>query len=292
MEDPQFQYVQGQTRPGFPSLLAEYEAESLAAVAAGPCALDRRYGPSKRQTFDFFPARGRARGTLAYFHAGYWQSRDKSTFRFIAPAFADMGLNVALVNYPLCPSVSLPALVVAANACVPAIHLLSAESAADALPLVLAGHSAGAHIAVELALADNHADSKGHAIDGVVALSGIFDLAPLVETSLNDKLRLDAASAAACSPLHRVRAPAAPMLVVVGEEETPAFVDQSRRLHEAWTDAGNRSALHLAPRADHFSLLRHFASPVGPLFEEVDALIASACHRGVEQGAGPEQSYH
>ncbi|RZL86005.1 MAG: hypothetical protein EOP82_31535, partial [Variovorax sp.] len=97
--------------------------------------------------------------------------------RFIAPAFADMGLNVALVNYPLCPSVSLSALVVAASACVPAIHHLSAEGAAEALPLVLAGHSAGAHIAVELALADEHAASNGHAIDGVVAMSGIFDLA-------------------------------------------------------------------------------------------------------------------
>ena len=67
------------------------------------------------------------------------------------------------------------------------------------------------------ALADEHAASTGRAIDGVAAMSGIFDLAPLVATSLNDKLRLDAASAAACSPLHRVRAHAAPMLVVVGE---------------------------------------------------------------------------
>jgi arylformamidase len=279
VDDPQFQYVQGQSRPGFPALLAEYEGESLAAVAAGPCALDQRYGPLERQTFDFFPARGSARATLAYFHAGYWQSRDKSTFRFIAPAFADMGMNVALVNYPLCPSVSLPALVVVASACVPAIHLLAAERAAKALPLVLAGHSAGAHIAVMLALADAHAASTGRAIDGVVAMSGIFDVAPLVETSLNDKLQLDAASAAASSPLHSVRAHAAPILLVVGEEETPAFIDQSRRLHEAWTDAGNRSALHLAPRADHFSLLRHFASPGDPLFEEVDAFIASAVLR-------------
>lgn len=278
VNDPQFQYVHGQSRPGFPSLLAEYEAESLLAVAAGPCALDQRYGASERQTFDFFPARGTARGTLAYFHAGYWQSRDKSTFRFIAPAFADIGLNVALVNYPLCPSVSLPELVVAASACVPAIRRFS--TGGTAVPLVLAGHSAGAHIAVELALADEHAASTGRAIDGVVAMSGIFDLAPLVGTSLNDKLRLDAASAAACSPLRRVRAHAPPMLVVVGEEETPAFIDQSRRLHEAWTEAGNRSALHLAPGADHFSLLRHFASPAGPLFAEVDTLIASADGRG------------
>lgn len=117
-----------------------------------------------------------------------------------------------------------------------------------------------------------------------------------METSLNDKLRLGAASAAACSPLHGVRARAAPMRVVVGEEETPAFVYQSR-LHEAWIHAGNRSALHLAPRADHFSLLRHFASPGSSLFGEVDAHISRRRFNRFTrlQGRtlqGPVVSYH
>lgn len=270
MNDPQFQYVQGQSRPGFQALLAAYEAESLAAVATESCVLDVRYGPLERQTFDFFAARGKARGTLAYFHAGYWQSRDKATFRFIAPAFTAAGLNVALVNYPLCPNVSLPELVEAARACVPAIRAHAAECDPDRLPLVLSGHSAGAHIAVELALSD------GRDIAGVVAMSGIFDLAPLVATSLNEKLQLDLAGAAACSPVHHVHAHAAPALIVVGEEETPAFIEQSRRFHSAWIDAGNRSALHIAPQADHFSLLRQFASPRDTLFKKVDDVFRSA----------------
>ena len=263
MDDAQFQYVEGQARSGFASLLAEYEAESLAATAAGTCVLDVRYGPLERQTFDFFATRRKPRGTLAYFHAGYWQSRDKSMFRFIAPAYTAAGLNVALVNYPLCPTVSLPELIEAAKACLPAIRARTAIEDAHRLPLVLSGHSAGAHIAAELVLSD------ARHIAGLVAMSGIFDLAPLVGTSLNPKLQLDAAGAAACSPIHRMRAPLPPALVVVGDEETPAFIAQSRRFHAAWNKAGNRSSLHIAAKADHFSLLRQFSSPGNRLFDQV-----------------------
>ncbi|MDR6536069.1 alpha/beta hydrolase [Variovorax soli] len=268
-DDFQYQYVHGQARPGFPALLADYEARSRAAVAAGDCVIDLRYGPHPRQSFDFFPARGRPHGTLAYFHAGYWQSRDKSTFRFVAPAYAQAGIHVALVNYPLCPEVSVAALVEAARACVPAIRAQAGHDGA----LVLAGHSAGAHIAVELALAQRDGATP---FAGVAALSGIYDLAPLVETTLNDKLQLDAASARACSPLHRVHAGAAPALVVVGEAETPAFVAQSRDFHAAWSAAGNRSALHIEPGADHFSLLEPFASAGSALFRKVLDLFAGA----------------
>jgi arylformamidase len=267
-DDPQYQYVQGQARPAFPVLLADYEARSRAAAAAADCALDLPYGPHARQTFDFFPARGSPRGTLAYFHAGYWQSRDKSGFRFVAPPYVRAGIHVALVNYPLCPEVSVAALVEAARACVPAIRAQAGGGGA----LVLAGHSAGAHIAVELALAQQPGAAP---IAGVAALSGIYDLAPLVATTLNDKLQLDAASAKACSPLHRVRTGAAPALVVVGGAETPAFVAQSRDFHAAWSAAGNRSALHIEAGADHFSLLEAFASPDTALFGEVLGLFGS-----------------
>ncbi|OUM02388.1 alpha/beta hydrolase [Variovorax sp. JS1663] len=266
MNDPQYQYVQGQARASFPALLADYQARGDAAVAAGPCQLDLRYGPLERQRFDFFPARGWPRGTLVYFHAGYWQSRDKSGFRFIAPAYAEAGLHVALANYPLCPDVSVAALVDAAKACLPAIRAQAGED----LPLLLSGHSAGAHIAAELALGRLPGDP---AVAGVAALSGIYDLAPLVATTLNEKLQLDAASARACSPLHRVRAGVAPALVAVGGAETSAFLAQAQDFHRAWTAAGNPGALHVEDGADHFSLLEAFASPDAALFGRVLALL-------------------
>ncbi len=274
MNHDQYQYVEGQSRVGFSALLADYERASLAAIATESCAIDVRYGPLERQTFDFFESRGTPRGTLVYFHAGYWQSRDKSTFRFIAPSFTAAGLNVALVNYPLCPTVSLAELVEAAKACIAPIRAhVSAAGGPATVPWLVSGHSAGAHLAVELALARKDNTTEGFAIAGVIALSGIFDLGPLLTTTLNERLRLDAAGAMANSPLHRVRPHAAPALIVVGGEETPAFIEQSRTFHQAWLDAGNRSDLRIVPEADHFSLLRHFALAESPLFRQIVDMV-------------------
>lgn len=273
MTDADFQYVAGQSRPTFAALLAGFEARSAAAIHTGNCRLDLAYGPAPRQTFDFFTAPGQPRGTLAYFHAGYWQSRDKASFRFIAPAFNRLGLNVALINYPLCPGVSLGALVEAASASIGPI-VAHATPVRRALPLVLSGHSAGGHIAVELALAQaDGAQTHAPAIAGVVALSGIYDLVPLVGTSLNRNLLLDAASAAKHSPLHRLKPGCPAALFAVGADETPAFIEQSRRMCEGWQQAGNDAALEIAQGADHFSLLQQFTEPDSALFSRVTDLF-------------------
>ncbi|NML31865.1 alpha/beta hydrolase [Paraburkholderia antibiotica] len=274
----EFEYVTGQARPSFPALLAGFEAQSAAAAKAASVELDLRYGPAPRETFDLFrAATDQPRGTLVYFHAGYWQSRDKSTFRFIAPAFTRLGLNVALVNYPLCPTVTLAELIGSARASLDAVANVSTTHG-RALPLVLSGHSAGGHLAVELALAlvsDASAASvsPGPTLAGVIALSGIYDLAPLVATTLNRNLKLDAADAVRHSPLHRARRGCVNALFGVGGDETAAFVAQSRHMCEAWQQAGNPATLDIAPSADHFSLLQEFTSPSAPLHRRVVAFL-------------------
>ncbi|WP_434665634.1 alpha/beta hydrolase [Paraburkholderia sp. A3BS-1L] len=278
MNDAEFQYVTGQGRPSFPALLAGFEAQSAAAVHTEDCRLDLPYGPGPRQVFDFFTARRRARATLVYFHAGYWQSRDKATFRFIAPAFTRLGLNVALVNYPLCPTVSLGKLLESAHASLDAVATAGNASARQQpLPLILSGHSAGGHIAVELALAQMPvAAAQRPAVAGVVALSGIYDLAPLLATTLNRNLMLDAADADRHSPLHRVQPERARALFGVGGDETTAFLDQSRQMCKAWQQAGNHGVLEIAPGADHFSLLQQFTSPQASLYSTTARFLDEA----------------
>ena len=270
--DAQFQYVQGQGRPGFPALLARFESDSAAASAAGQ--LDIRYGEAARECFDFFATPEPARATLVYFHAGYWQSRDKSLFRCIAPAFTRAGVQVALVNYPLCPHVSLGDLLAAARRGTQAVARHAQALQGRALPLVAAGHSAGGHIAVELALTDWGAQDQ--AIAGVLAMSGVYALAPLLATTLNANLGLDAASAQRYSPLRRARPGAPPALFAVGGAETPAFVAQNQAMHAAWQAAGNRSQVAVVPGADHFSLLDPLMDPAGTLHQQALALIAQA----------------
>ena len=242
----QFDYFDGQLRPSHPALLAEFAEASARAVEQCAPELDIRYGPHPRQTFDLFRASGTRRATIAYFHGGYWQSRDKQDFRFLAPPLADDGFDVAIANYPLCPEVNV-AEIAEATAALPA-RLPE--------PLILIGHSAGGQIVSELAMRGG--------VAGIMAISGVFDLEPLIETTLNAKLGLDPASARAASPIHRV-ASAAPAAFAVSGAETGAFQEQTRRMCEAWTGAGNEAELLTVPNADHFSILTSLAEPGGVL---------------------------
>ena len=266
MSNAEYEYVVGQAQTSFPELLLAYQAESDEIAARSDATIDIRYGRHDRQTFDFFPCHSsQPKGTLAYFHAGYWQSRDKSTFRFIAKGLNAGGVNVAMVNYPLCPGVTIRGLINAASEALP--HLMRMG---NGLPLVLAGHSAGAHIAVELA---ERAKAKGMKLAGIAALSGIFDLRPLVTTSLNMRLRLDHPTALSVSPLLRVPFEMPPAIFAVGEKETDAFRIQNEQMATAWKVAGNCSEVHVIDGADHFTILRNMTTSTDPLYDAIAAFF-------------------
>jgi arylformamidase len=248
-------YLTGQLHPSQTQLLEDFAAESEAAVAACPPRLDIPYGRHEREVFDLFVSPHAWRGTVAYFHAGFWQARDKAQFRFLAKEFIAEGMDVALVNYPLCPDVSLRQLVGCAQASIPKILDTVRGIGRGGEALIAAGHSAGGHIAVELALA-------GASLSAIIAISGIYELAPLLATRLNEKLRLDEVEARAMSPLHRLAGPRLagklpPALFIAGALETPEFRAQSEAMNLAWRPAWRSSYMEIAG-ADHFSVLRHF----------------------------------
>ncbi|MCW3848586.1 alpha/beta hydrolase [Sphingomonas sp. LB-2] len=252
----QHDYFDGQLRASHPALFERYAAASAAAVEEG-ASLDLRYGPHPRQTLDLFRSLTPPRATILYLHAGYWQSRDKSGFRFIAPPLTADGFDVALVNYPLCPEVGVAEIVAATLAGMPRIVVLLGDA-----PIVLAGHSAGAQIAVEIGMA---ARGQGWRVAGIVSISGVFDLVPLIGTSINDRLALDEQAARQASPLFRVAPDSPPALFAVGEEETAGFRAQTRRMGEAWAAAGNDARQIVVPGADHFSILGELGDGANPL---------------------------
>jgi len=269
-DDPEYQYVTGQGRAAFPALFEEYRAAGVAAEALRGWLRDVRYGEHPRETFDFRPAtasNGRL-GTLIYLHAGYWQSRDKSQFRFLVPGLNDAGFDVALANYPLCPEVSVPEIVHSVYKLPRAVRAVL-PPVSGAKPLVVAGHSAGAHLAVEIAL---NPEAAG-AIDGVLGISGVYDLADLVGTTLNEKLRLDTEAARMASPLHRVRGRVPPGGFVVGGGETEAFREQTRAMAAAWSTFGaGRHAV--SAEDDHFTVLKSFCAADGLLRSILTGLAA------------------
>lgn len=260
----QFEYIDGQLRPAHAALFERIAVANHQAIKDGQPKLDISYGPHPRQTMDLYRTRGDRRATVAYFHAGYWQSRDKSGFRFLAPSLAADGFDVALVNYPLSPDMGISEIVTACYAALPALVALTENA-----PLILIGHSAGAQIAIELGMLAKNADWT---VNGILAISGVFDLVPLIGTSVNEKLGLDPASARAASPLHRAEPGAPPAIFAVGGHETQAFRDQTAAMSEAWSRIGNSAAIVAIPDADHFSILDELCRDKGLLRTAVGEL--------------------
>ncbi len=279
-------YVTDQRRADWPATIAGFEAASAEVARLPGFEADVVFGPHPRQRYDLLPARGPARGVVAYFHPGWWQMRDKTLFRCLMPLFSALGCDAVMVGYPLCPDVALADLTQAARAAVPALVERATRVHGRALPIVAAGHSAGGHLAVELASTEWTARGfSASPIAGVVALSGVYDLAPLVATSLNVALRLDPASARAASPLFRVPTEGCPALFAVGGGETAAFLDQNRRMHAAWAGAGHAASAIESADDDHFSLItRLLDEDDGPLRRAVADLVATAIAAGAARG--------
>jgi arylformamidase len=222
--------------------------------------LDVRFGPGPKETLDLFVPSGEARGTLVFIHGGYWRALDKSDHSFVATPFVERGLAVAVLNYDLCPAVTIAGIV---DECRRALAWLVREGAvqgANPRRIVAAGHSAGGHLATMLLAA--HATALGlreHPLCGVVTVSGIHDLTPMTQFSYNADLRLDRADAVRLSPLNHTPAGAAPVLAVVGADETAEFHRQARVLLDAWPRHRVRDEPLIVPGRHHFSVIVDYA---------------------------------
>ncbi len=247
--------------PDYPDFFARWTARSAAFRESARCRLDIPYGKSARQRFDLFAAAAGA-PLLMFIHGGYWQGLDKPMFSFVAEKLVEAGIAVAVIDYDLCPAVSIDDIVAQMRLAVDALRQNAHRLGFDAQQLYVSGHSAGGHLTAMLM-----ADAQ---ISGGVAISGLFDLAPLIDTTINDKLGLDPSSARRNSPLFMTPAGNAPLLLVVGSDESAGFHQQSDRLAAAWGDRCRR--LDLADR-HHFSVVEALAEGDSALFRAVKAMI-------------------
>ncbi len=258
--------------PEHPAIFERWRRASAAFRARADADLDLRYGQAERHRLDLFRAPN-ARGTVVFIHGGYWRSLDKSDFSFVAAPFVANGLSVAAFNYRLCPAVAVADVV---EDCRDAFAWLLANGARYGVPvdrIALTGHSAGGHLVAMLFATDWVARNIAPAcILGGAALSGVSDLEPLLNCSMNEDLRLDAAAARAVSPLHHPPRISAPLYLVVGATESAAFREQTHKLRRAWPDTCPTA--EEVPGCNHFTVVDDFVRPQSGGFRFVNDLFA------------------
>ena len=234
-------------------------AQAAAAFrAATLCELDLPYRESPRQRLDIFHPPRLAKGLVVFVHGGYWLRFDKSYWSHLAAGPLAQGWAVAMPSYDLCPTVRISEI---GDQIAAAIGLAAGRVLG---PIRLAGHSAGGQLVCRMTARRVGADWQDR-VEKVVPISPVADLAPLMRTSMNADLKLDAHEVQSESPVHLPK-PQVPVTVWVGADERPVFLEQAQALRDAWecrlvVDAGHH----------HFSVVEGLAEAESPLTK---ALIA------------------
>jgi arylformamidase len=225
------QYNARASIPEHPAILQQWAARSEDALDAGRHMLDLSYGSEASERLDLFlPHRGsttrRSAPVLVYIHGGYWRALDKRDQRFVAPPFAEAGALVVLPNYALCPAVSIEHIVLQMVRALTWVGRNAAHYGGDPSRIVVAGHSAGGHLATMMLLCRWHqvaADLPPSLVRSALSISGLYDLQPLRHAPfLAPDLRLDAVSARRLSPA-RMPPPAGRLVALVGGDESEEF---------------------------------------------------------------------
>lgn len=236
--------------------------------------LDLAYGKGPRHKFDLYRARtgGDSAPVAIFIHGGYWQRGDRKDSGINARELNAKGVTVAMPSYTLCPDITVMGIVEEMRQCVKAVWEKTKQR-----PVVV-GHSAGGHLAAAM-LATDWSKAGGVPADVVkcaYAISGVFDVAPLVPTSLNDALKLDEAAARAVSPILWSPPPkTATLVAAVGGDESQEFVRQSLEVASVWGKAGVKAECVVVPSANHFTVLADLMNGESAMVARIAAMARS-----------------
>ncbi|HYM48798.1 MAG TPA: alpha/beta hydrolase [Burkholderiaceae bacterium] len=258
-----------------PQVDARWAEQGAAARRLRACEADLQYGSLDAERLDLFHAHQSDAPLLVFIHGGYWRSRDKSEFAWIAPPFLQHGVAVALPNYGLSPQTPIEDIVRQQLKALGWLYRNAERLRFDANRIVVAGHSAGGHLtAMMMAALWPQFDAKlpRDLVKAGLAISGLFDLQPLVDAPfLQADLRLDSKRARALSPILMPCASDAPLITAVGALESSEFKRQSTEFGAHWP-ANLVRHLEL-PHANHLTVCDELANPASPLFDAALELI-------------------
>ena len=251
--------------------LESYVARSQLIAKTVPHRANLKWGDGANEVFDFFPAASPNAPLLVFFHGGYWQEHSKNDVLFVASDCVPNGIAYAAVEYTLAPHLTVGGIVEQCRQALQAIASRSGDLGFDARRLFVAGSSAGAHLAAMMFL--NVGQPAAAPIAGAILLSGIYDLAPLVPTYINQALRLMEGETTQLSPLYQQLGRPVPVIVAWGENETAEFKRQSQDFALKLKGAKFPVTELEVPGANHFDIVFEIVDRTSRLGQLALALI-------------------
>lgn len=242
------------------------------------CTLDVRYADGDNQKLDVFLCGDKKAPTLIWIHGGYWQRGDKSIYSFLASPFVEIGANVIIVGYDLCPNVSMTRISEELREAVSFIWNNEKILGINRDKISVMGHSAGGHLTQMMMATDWPARDSAFPTDIIKAgipVSPLSYLEPVRLTlALNANLQMDAKEANLESPMtNHPPHTNAPQLVVVGGAETDEFHRQSEMYVNSFKTQQRMIEMYVVPDVDHFDELNVLADQESTFFKKVCAMI-------------------
>lgn len=270
------QYNNRMAVPDHEQHLEAWESLSRDAENYIPHTKDIAYGTHPRERFDFYPAEQPGAGIMVFIHGGYWYKMDKADFQLVAQGFYLLGLSTALISYPLAPEATMDDIVASCRRAIGWIHYNSNELKADGNRIYVSGHSAGGHLTTMVMSEQNEEPAfPPEIIKGGCALSGLYNLEPIMLSERNDVLGMDQDMAERNSPVHLNPGNNCPLILAVGADETSEYLAQSQELTEAWN--GNEKPVQYfpLPGINHFSIVERLIDEESTLHEALKLLVDS-----------------
>ena len=255
--------------PDYARHLARWAEASALSRSQSDCQLDLPYGDGAAEKLDVFVPPRPGAPVLVFVHGGYWRALDKSDVSFVAPVFTQAGAMVVVPNYALCPAVSVEHITLQLVRSLQWVWHNAARHGGDPQRIVVAGHSAGGHLAAMLLscrwkqVAD---ELPAQLVGGALSISGLFDMEPLRHTPfLQTDLRLTPASVRRLSPAFFPR-PKGKLYATVGGAESDEFLRQNQLIRDVWGPTAV-PVCETLPGRNHFTVLESLVDPAGRLHD-------------------------
>lgn len=253
--------------------LDRWAADSAAVRDSVRCDLDVEYGTGDRETLDIlYPHRDGPAPLIVFLHGGYWLSMTKDSYSFIGKNFVDAGAAFAIVGFGLCPDISLAHMVGQVERAIAYLWEKANDYGLDRQRFYLAGHSSGGHLAA-MVLGGGVSGTPAvppETFRASVIVSGLFDLAPVADTYINNYIQLDARGVRDLSPLDHI--PSAgkkmgPLILGTGEHELAEYHLHQARYAQAWKGNGHAVQMCDAAGYHHFDVPYDLANADGALHQ-------------------------
>ena len=265
-DEMEYQYNPRESVPEYPELAKVRAAQARKVRATAKSWLNVPYGNSPREMLDIYAADKPGGPVLVYIHGGYWRSGSKEDNCNFVPTFTKRGATVVLVEYDLCPQVTVTDIVRQTRSAIAWVCKNIIRYSGDPARIYVSGHSAGGHLTA-MALAHDWA-TEGLPLDcikGAVATSGVFDLEMVPKISVQEQVKLTPEAAKLNSPFLSAPKVKCPLVVAVGSDEPKGWQRMSEDYYNYCKQQGMSAEYLIVPGANHYTMSEQLLDETNPL---------------------------